>query len=906
MLDSKAYGKNVIDRYRGPLLRELKEGVKALNETPGLSCPPQLDVVALYAIEPTMNGAQIAERVGEVQAVWNRLGQGANAARNAQVASPLLALHKHLIARNPDFMTAEFWATRFGHAAQLRTAALQEFASNLADEYRSLGVATRTIVTAAATKAGLVGQHSDGEIVAAVETAGIRVVAEIVAPTVAVPPGVDDLKSTDARGIIDAIFFPTPPPKFSILEGFRAPGSPPLSLAQVGSAKAATLKAAMDQGGEATGKVLSSVLGAASTEAQLEALVLAWYLRLARDARKSGLRRDALRMLTDTGLELQDAARLLLQVGPGSESETIADVAKHLSVAKIRAARRVYRALGAGNSNAGVDAAKAALDSAEARLASLLGDLKRHLASGDSESATLAATAALEIDGDDEDLRQTLSTMPPGAPVGVVITPTADGQRLQIAWKGGYGADAETSYSVIRKVGQAPLHAKDGTVIASLVRATLAEDPSPPAGAKVWYGVVSSRGGPASAISAVGYEFAPPISDLMLHVDPTTITATWKPARGAHDVTASLLSSGAKAPAVPLPVTGKSTARASGLATGSEYQISVTAHYVDGNGHRLSSPPIVGRATPRHKASAPKGFDVIRRTTPDGSVEVELTWSPLRGHDVEVWRFSEKPGWETGSRVSASDATGLAGTRVMGREIDRGDKSGLSVVAEPGVFFYLAGTCDGDELLVSETKSLGVCLPVTNATAERFAHEIVLAWDWPGKDVEVEARWHGDDAVGTARIDRSKYILNGGLRIPAGETGCTVTLVAFLEIRGQTWKSTDVMLDVPGAAASVAYTVQWPKLRLGGGKMATVRFEYGRGHLKGDVVIVGTPGHVMPFAAEGATVLGEANLAFTPARSSIDVPISIPRLGSAYWIRAFPKSTHVRLTDPPTDQLKGR
>jgi hypothetical protein len=903
--DVKEYRARVLKPFKGARNRELQDALRELKS--GVKVPSCLDLCEVYDITATMSDADVATRVAEVCDTWNKTASNSV----YQTLTPTLTeFHRLLKDHNPNLGTRAFWAARFVAADARGRENLVQFAENVAAEHRTLGIVTEDLVREAATAANIPVSVSADDLAEALMVNGVRVVRPFISPAVPVPDALNGLRATTFRSVIEVVFLEDPPATFSLIDGFSTPGGRALTLVQVQASLELTGRRTRSAENDAAGAALRGLGAAAKDDAKLSAIVLASFLDLARQARSSGLVITALRRLTETGLDRQDAARMLLQLGAAGSLETMAEVTVKVREGKIKEARRLYdllvAALPAGTASSDADAARTTLENVERRLADLRTVAQDAVAKGDIEAARMSLSEAAAICSDDESFEATLHALPPSSPQDLALALIDNGRGVRVMWGAGFGNTDECRYVVVRKLGSAPRHARDGDVVADGIAETQFEDVRPPLAHEVFYGVAASRGGPCSVAATSHIMLLPGVTNVQVNTDPTSVTVSWSAPPEASAI--QVMQTGPDGKTVTsLPVGAHSSATASDLATGATYTYILTAQYFGAAGTVLSSEPQRITGTPRQIATPVTDLKVACLAAGECAVEVQANWVQQPGYDVEVWAFPSKPRWALGTRLPMSVLRTSTGERMAGRTIDSGSRRGVSASTGAGLRHYLAVTRVGEDGLVGAVQELGVCLPVRNPAAQRFGDVTVVTWDSSGPEFSVGASWLGPGGSGRVTIDRARYQLEGGMRLPTGSQGCTITLTTFIERGDASWSSSAVCLSVAGAAATVSYDIKWGRKLFGKGGPATVIFSAHESVHGDNVVVVGKPGHFMPISMDGAQVLTQISLKLDPASPTQAVAVDTNGLGREFWVRAFPSDpTRTRLLDPPSDHLKGR
>lgn len=902
--EAAEYRNRILTPFKGPRLPALQRAVRELKADPTAKTPAELDLVTLYEIEPQMDDGQVAARIRQITDVFTKCSSNASF---RTIAPNLIDLDNALKSRNPDFSTQAFWRKQLTEREGRARTQLAAFASVAASELKALGVVTVSRLRQLATGAGVPATMPDRELAEVVGGQGIKVFPDLTIPAIDIPASIaNELAKTTFASLVAAIFLADPPQEFWVIGGFRTASRAGVGLADVRAASALTDRRGASNENDGAKKVLNAVLSQVKTDAELEEFLLAYFVDLGRGyAQSSVLIGIALNKLTDTGLDREDAARIISLFAAGSISNGFPDVQVLVQEGSLKAARRLFDSLAAdakGSETDPMTKARAALEASEQRLASLRAAAKSAVEAGDTEAAAKALSDALTVCTDDETLTEMASALPPSAPLKVIATTVRDGAIVQVMWEPGFGSTADVRYRVIRKTGSAPRNAHDGVVVAQEVSGTRAEDPDPPLAVPLHYAVAASRGGAFSTSASDQVTVLPPVHNVTTQADVVSISLRWEAPVGVQNV--RVARTGPDGKPVPVPVGAHGGAVSTGLTTGSTYTFSVTADYAAGGGLILSSEPVRVTAVPRGEAKPVRMLALRQRVAARGELEIEASWDEVPGFRVEVWSFQALPAWDYGSSVTAAELA-RAGRQLTGQETDGGQRQGIRGPLPHGLRYYIPITRDNGEAVIGACQAFGVLPPLIGVTAERFNEVVVLSWEWPGDEFDVRARWSGRDGSGETTITRHRYQKEGGLRITSGNADTRFVLETTTTNNDGVWSSPEHVVNVAGAKPSVTYSVAWQKGLFGPPGGATLAFLSESPMESCGVTIVAKEGMVMPFnRGDGVPVFtGQVDL-----QHGLPVPVKvrIPKLGRHVWVRAFPLAPEsVRLVDPQTDQLKG-
>ena len=850
---------------------------------------------ALYDITAQLNDAEVATQVSAVGQVFTKGG-----ANIKDIAPSLKELHDLLRARNADFAQASFWQRQLGEQDQRSRALLAGFAKDVSGEFHILGLVTMPKLRQLARGARIPDSIPDTELAAAATKEGLQVVPEIAKPTVSVPSSVaSDLVRTTCASLVQAIFLDQAPDSFAVLDGFRANNGVALTLKQVTHARDLTdLRQSNDN--DWIKKALNGVLMAAKTDADLQALLVAHFIDLGRKAaRASTLQVLALKALTETGLDRRDAARILLQFSDVGDTAKFADVPAMVASGRLREARRLFDALVSQTA----DGRDRRADEGPDRTGTG-GGARRHSARpgqggyrgwghrGRGPGAGRGEHALCRRRGPGRGGACT-AAVGPAPPVGRA---NPDGRAAVVTWSPGFGSTDDVRYRVLRKLGTAPRNAQDGEVVTDRLTDTRFEDLRAPITAETHYAVAASRGGGYSPVATDAITLLPPVSDVTVSAELTSIALRWSTPPEARSVAVLQISpDGSRR---PVPVNAHSGASVSDLSTGTTYTYVLTAQYTATDGTEVGSNPVRVVGVPRGTARAVPSMSLRQCGDVNGTAQVEATWQEITGFRVEVWSFAHPPSWPYGTRVAMSALAG-PGRRLTGAAADNGRRQGVRGPAEPGLRHYVAVTRDGDDGIIGQRQEFGICPPLQGVRGERFNDVVLLSWEWPGDEFDVRVRWSGPGGSGETSVSRVQYGQQGGLRIPAGTAGTRFVLTTVPADATDQWASNGYTLEVPAAAAALRYAVKFHRRPFRPVEVALTFSASGPVGRVG-VVVVGKEGTVMPSEPE------RRDRRRAPRHRARRCPwsrlstVTLPKLGRHFWVRAFSAEPgEVRLDQTP-------
>ncbi|MEV6555197.1 fibronectin type III domain-containing protein [Nocardia sp. NPDC051756] len=909
-MDASTYKSTVLIPLRKAHLTDLTNGIAELNN--GADFPVKLDLALVYAIDPGMSDAQVAERVRDVRLWWNVNMQRSNVKEVAKFCSNLDGL---LAEKHRDLASAGFWQKWRSQRTQQSRTALAEVAKLLEHQYRDFGVVTLAQVKAAAATDGLLSRLSDTDLTACLESSvALTLVDEFTEPEAGLPATVRrEWNSTvNLRTVLDAVFFETPPENFRLIGGFACSGLRPPDPGTLRQALDACDKRAGTEV-EAVKKLLHALRDAQTKGLDPAELALVQLIELAREVLQGGIALLAIQALADKGLDRIDAARIVMHCVDASATRSGRDtpdrVIELLTEGKLRGARALYSALSNVEAHAGTEAMDKALDAltkTEQQVSRLRAEAEQALHDGRITAATELLAQAGALADDDDSLARLIASLPPAPPSALNLAPdfppAVPEQSVRIFWPKSSGADETTVYEVVRKAGSAPRDIRDGVAI-SATPSTEVVDSGAPVAERLWYGVAARRGGEASPVTTAEIVLLPPVRDVVVTTDPTSIGVQWiSPVGAARTAVVRTDPDGRQRTLSPR---ASNSFVAEGLRTSETYTFDLTAEYIGANGEALAAAPVRVRAVPRLKAAPVTELSVRPVRFVDARAEVVAEWTAKAGTDIEVWRFPSSPGWAFGSTVEYSALTAAGGSRLPGVLRRDGDLERLTGTVPAGLCHYLAITPDQSAALVGRSASLAVCEPVTEPRVERFGDQAVVSWLWPRADYRVEAVWSAGTHRGSARISRPEYIRNGGMRISVGPGAVQIRLASIVESAEGRWSSPEVLLQLSGATLTARYRMLWPPRLIGRGPLQ-IEFTADT-ETRGAVVVVhAESGAYLPQRMSENCVVQRIPLDIPMGEPQI-VPVPLPKLPKPFWVRCFAEAPEtLTLADPPSDTLKGR
>lgn len=755
---------------------------------------PPADLYVRYGLpRDTAAPAAAARQISEVVAYWRELR---NRRTYARLAETLIAAHAEL--ERTGQLTPERLATR--HAEQIDMLARLADTEARAATHVGPGTVTRL-------RAALGMSVTDEDVIAALTTAGVRVVTTFpelpAAPHTKQPALAEHVQVLGWQLSAEAVFAGAVRQGFRILGGFQLTGGRKLDEDAIAAEtqKAAALPHSNEAKAHLEGVL--ALLGSAARAGDLDALLLSEVTeRLRQFADRGFFQRAIVTQARDLGLEEDEAGLIAAALLSRDTVGTLRQqVEAELAGGRLRAAQRLAAGLPAA------DPLRGRVTQRDADVTGLLQRADHELARGHTEQAAVLLAEALGTASDDPLLPTRLAALPPPPPGTAVAR--VDGDQVLVTWEPSPALAGQLHYRVVRGPGRAPASAADGTAVTSDTAAHEVTDAQAPLGADLVYGVFAGRGGEAWSRPAVTrpLPFTPDVTGIAVTVAETSVTASWRAHPGAAGVLVTRAEGGPpEGPGDGAPV-GASLAGFTdkGLQTGTEYFYLVAAFYRSAEGQDRRSAGVVLRAVPEPEPDPVTGLAV--RLTGAGPPLAEVTWVPPQHGRVRLVLADGPPPWPPGTRLAPGDVAGL-------REVTGapwrgpGGREGVVVRLPYGHHRLLALTTAGGIVLAGGSAEVRLAEPARDLTAVRMHETVRLAWVWPDDDAAAaEVRWPG----GEHRCQRRVYEDEGGVTVTVGRAAARieVRLVYPHPSPPQTGPAAEV--TVPGQGVRVDYRVRRPR-----------------------------------------------------------------------------------------------
>jgi hypothetical protein len=900
VFDPKDYRNRVLNKYMGRESRRLSDALRELKTDEKAVAPDAINLAEFYDMGPDLTDANIAQRISDVE---NAIKQ-APKVKSRENLQPL-EFHELVLARNPEIRKRKYWDTFAAATANRTGKQVQEFGKSVEEEVSPWDVVTIEHLRELATGSGIPATIPDAELAKAANDAGIAVVrpmpASQASPQV-VKALLGAMSGTTRRSLISVIFLDAAEPaSFSVLDGFTSP-TPALRLSLQAVANSVSRADRMGDSNEvpALQTVLTHLRTAATSDAMLQDLVTAYFVELGRFFHSNyPLKDKRLDAFVKTGLDRKDAARILQSFGStgSSQEQTWSGIQAFVADGALKEARRAYENLFAmlgGSTSPEQAKALQVLSGTEAKVDELRRKAQAAQTQGDLETTTKALNEALTLCSDDETLDAAARAMPPAAPARFAASLSEDARRVKLSWEPGFGSTEDVVYQVIRRTGAPPKNNNDGTPIGAGIKPPSFEDAKPPVAVRIFYGVSASRGGGSSPVSVAEVIALPPVTDVVVSSDPSSVSLRWTTPPEARTI--EITQSAPDGSSTKLQPGAQSGTTSNGLRTGAKYTYLITAVYTGAAGETLKSSIVRVTGIPRGVPKAVVEIAISGQGAIGAKAEVAAEWMPVEGYLVEVWHYAQKPTWLGGTRLGMAEVRSQ-GTQLAGRGITSGARQGVQGVTDQGLRHYVAITRDGEFGLVGAVQQFGSAPPVQNIRAERFGDEVVLSWDWPGPEYAVRVRWNG----GERTIAMNEYQSQGGCRVAVGASGGTFMVASAAGEGASLWVSPEATITVEGSARAINYDVAFITKIFGPPSSATLRFTFAESQAPVDVVVIVHYSKFMPFDSTQGSEIKRATV--SAALPQIDVTLPRGPKGPV-WVRAFTTTPGARLIDPPPTRMK--
>jgi hypothetical protein len=878
------------DRER--YLAEVLEPARKAGNVP----PP--DLYARYGLPAGLaDQAAFARQVADVLTFWREL-RGRR--MYARLADTLIAAHAEL--DRTGRLTLRSFAERHADARREQLDRLARLAQAEAGAATHVGPGTL-----ARLRSALGGSVSDAEVAAALEQAGVRVVAEFPALPAAPHPKQADL----ARHLAQLGLWPSAAVVFGpelfrpgdsgqggfrVLGGFRLAGGRTLDEAAIAAARGRVdALPYADPAKTPSENVLAILRAAARKPGDLDALLLSEVVERLRPLARSGfVQRAIAAQARESGLDAGDAGLIAAALVTADTVGTLRQqVEEELTAGRLRSAQRLVAGLPAD------DPRRERVAALDAEVTALIRRADQELARGRTEQAAALLAEAAGLARDDSGLPGRLAAVPPPAPGEAAAR--IDGDDVLITWKPSPARAGQVHYRVMRGLGRPPGSPAEGTAVVTRTERTDVTDAEAPPGAPLCYSVFASRGGvawsrPAAAPSAM---FTPEVADVSVTAADTSVAASWRPHPGAGSVVVVRRENDpprgrGDGTTVGASLTGFTDA---GLVTGTEYHYRIVTCYQSPDGQRRYSAGVVVRAVPEPVPQAVADLDVSE----PGEGVLRVAWTPPPYGLVRLVRSDQPPPWAPGTRLRPEDAAGLRELPGLPRRGADG-RDVLELRLPPGRHHLLALTTGRNTSVAGTAAEVRLVEPVRGLCADRMHDDVRLGWIWPDGATDALIRWPG----GERQCSRRAYDDEGGPVLTIGAAETTVEVRAIYPQRGGPLTAPGAQVLVPARGVAVSYRI---RARRWHPRQRTVEFAAERAaRLPGLVVVRSTGRYAPDDPSEGETVARVGPQDITPGLVAA-VPVEVAR-GPA-WLACFvdpdtpaAEARAILLFPPPAEEMK--
>ncbi|NNG20693.1 fibronectin type III domain-containing protein [Naumannella sp. ID2617S] len=603
----------------------------------------------------------------------------------------------------------------------------------------------------------------------------------------------------------------------------------------------------------------------------------------------------------------QKGQRKVEPPGRPSESDSarpspdLYSVRRHLAVADLAKARDEFDEI--ETDDHGPDPSpllretRQSLAKAETAKAEALTAYRNAMADGDLDSAEAALRSALEIDRQDTALSRLLDQLPVPAPTDLQLSPGPNGE-ISLHWALS-PRKTDLCYVVTRQGSAGP-----PTKLAELQRQREFTDPLPPIG-QVRYSVSACRDSAGTGMSqptTVDAYHAPQPTGVQVTPHESEAVVSWQRPARAVQVTARLLQGEEwKGPVHP----DGSAIRLRNLQSGTTYRVALIAHYVDECSEPVQSEPIVIDVTPRGRPHPPSDFSVLATASDEANV-LRVAWTPVPGHQVEVWSFPLSCEIFDG-RPLTREVVERAGDHLATNATALTEGSDVCEILGPGApRLYAALVWDEDRPLLSPVRPAASLPAPAQVKVTRMGDSITCSWHWPQGFGQVAARWKFVNGPWETRlIDRHTYQREGGLQIDAESPDALSAWISTVHFEaGQEFHSPPVEVNAPSRPPTVAYRLRLSSPPLGQ-RRAVVELTSNEYSGPAQLVAVLGLGRFLPANPADGEILSQFSVDFGAGpRQRITFPV--PKVKGPHSLRVFSAvESLIWIEDPPTESLKG-
>jgi hypothetical protein len=381
-----------------------------------------------------------------------------------------------------------------------------------------------------------------------------------------------------------------------------------------------------------------------------------------------------------------------------------------------------------------------------------------------TDDAIDAYMAALGECLDLGEARDAMAKCPPQAPLNLLAAATS--RSITLRWEASISRGA-MKYRVVRKPGSEPRAPSDGDLVRE-TGATTFTDPEALPGLVYFYAVYCERGGTLSGRAAIAGPIihAADVEKLRAIAGDRRITLDWSAPSLARGVEVWRKPGGEplrRGDGTRLPAVTHTSSADTKLANGKLYGYRVIAVFDGADGHPVYSDGATITATPAELPKPVTDLSVVRRGR-----DYQASWAPPAIGQVQLFAAEQRPAWECGDLVSATDLDRL-GHRVP----ILSPHSAHGQVAMGQVLYLVPVTLVGSAAVVGQVVPLSWIDDVEDLLVTASGDTLVARWAWPAQIETAVVLYRGDrfpmgpedSRAVRARCSRFKYDREGGFRI---------------------------------------------------------------------------------------------------------------------------------------------
>lgn len=387
---------------------------------------------------------------------------------------------------------------------------------------------------------------------------------------------------------------------------------------------------------------------------------------------------------------------------------------------------------------------------------------------GQGEEAAVLFSRVLSMCQDCAAAEEGLRRQPPYPPGQAQVV--AAGMHATLRWAASRSAHVD-QYQIVRKVGGAPSHAADGTVVGTVNGLTF-DDTTIPVGETCFYAIFANRGGSLSRTAATTgpVQIVAEVLDPILEAGDGVITLSWKvPGTVAGIKVVRRTDRPAQHPGegTEVPVSGQTVARDLQVTNGQTYYYRIYCLYLSPTGQTVASAGVSLSARPEPAPEPIKSLEVQMQND-----TVLVRWeSPTHG-EVAILTHEKALSLDFGSLLPRSRVHTL-GTllRTLGATLAEDNSGGT------GMRFYTALTLGTQMAVIGATQHFACIADATGTRLDLTGGTLEASWKWPPGTTFARVGWRPDaypvsvtdPAANFVEISRADYERQGRLRLLGGE-----------------------------------------------------------------------------------------------------------------------------------------